>query len=674
MKILFFTLNNIGDAILTLPVLDYLRRNHKTAAITCLTGERPQEIFQGCPQIERVIVFNKQSPWREKIKLFFSLSRQKFDLVVDLRNSFLGAVIPARRRSGAFLIFPRQLKHMMLRHLFRAGAGRPREPGDKERILQSTLKDRQYIDGVFAQNNISGNDALVAVAPGARSRIKRWPKENFIGLCSNLRQQGYRVILVGDKNDLPIAEAIKRELTPDTVNLCAKTNLRQLAVILEKVKLLITNDSAISHLGSYLDIPVLAIFGPTDDARYGPWSKTGAVVKKEIFCRPCLKAQCRFGNTACLSLIKVNDVLRQAKNLLLPQAADLIRPGNSDFKRILIMRTDRLGDVLLSTPVIAVLREKYPNAYIAMMVAPQAREAVEGNPSLDEVIVLDKAAPAKGFFAGFRFIRRIRQKKFDLAIILHPAIRAHLIAYFSGITRRIGYDRKFPFLLTDKIKHLKQEGKKHEADYNFDLLKLLGIEEMRKDLFIPISLNSEKWAEDLFKQEGILPEDNLLAIHPGASCPSKIWMPGRFAQVAQELTKLYGFKVLLLAGPGDIASSRKVAQDMRVPFIDLSGKCTVNQLACLLKKCKLLIANDSGPVHVASAVGTPVISIFGRSQDGLSPRRWGPLGKKSKVLHKQVGCLECLAHNCQKEFACLRAITAEDVVAAACEILNPDLP
>jgi len=127
---------------------------------------------------------------------------------------------------------------------------------------------------------------------------------------------------------------------------------------------------------------------------------------------------------------------------------------------------------------------------------------------------------------------------------------------------------------------------------------------------------------------------------------------------------------LVIAGPKDISLADNVLKHMHQSACNLAGKISVSQLASILKRCQLFISNDSGPVHIASAVGTPVISIFGRNQKGLSPNRWGPVGKKDKILHKEVGCIECLAHNCNKEFACLKAITVDDVLKVADEILK----
>jgi heptosyltransferase-2 len=428
------------------------------------------------------------------------------------------------------------------------------------------------------------------------------------------------------------------------------------------------------HLASYLNVPVVAIFGPTSEEKYGPWSSVSLVVKKELFCRPCEKAHCGSDNLDCLELIKPVDVLNAVRKVLTQHQPSMPKPvpvtSANGFKRILIVRTDRIGDVLLSTPVIKALRGKYPDSYIAMMVSPATKDIVEGNPYLDEVIIYDKDARHKSWLGTLKFAKKLKKKGFDIAVILHPANRVHLLTYLAGIPRRVGYERKLGFLLTDKIPHTKQLGLKHEVEYNFDLLKYIGVEAHNTDLFMPVNDDSDIAVEKIFASSGIKKTDKLLAIHPCASCPSKIWPAERFARVADILAQKHGFKIVVVAGPKDIARTQDVIKNMRCAVIDLAGKVSVSELASVLKRCALFISNDSGPVHMAVALGVPVISIFGRSQVGLSPRRWGPTGKASKVLHKQVGCIECLAHNCQKEFACLKSITVEEVVSAAESLLS----
>ncbi|MDO8489711.1 MAG: lipopolysaccharide heptosyltransferase II, partial [Candidatus Omnitrophota bacterium] len=314
--------------------------------------------------------------------------------------------------------------------------------------------------------------------------------------------------------------------------------------------------------------------------------------------------------------------------------------------------------------------KKFPQAYISMMVAPCALDIVEGNPYLDEVIIYDKDQKHKSWWRSFKFSSRLKKKKFDLAIILHPTNRLHLITFLAGIPQRLGYNRKFGLLLNCRQKHSKQEGLRHEAEYNLDLLTELGIAGNSGDLFMPIKKESEQYVEELFRKEGISKTDKILAINPGASCPSKIWPHERFAQVAKKLSERYNFKILILAGPKEIYLADKITSEIKDKAVNLAGRISVSQLASILKRCTLFISNDSGPVHIACALGTPVISIFGRNQAGLSPRRWGPLGKHGKYLHKDVGCIQCLAHNCKKEFACLKAVTIDDVVRLAESILN----
>ena len=164
-------------------------------------------------------------------------------------------------------------------------------------------------------------------------------------------------------------------------------------------------------------------------------------------------------------------------------------------KNILIARLDRIGDVVLSTPVIKALRDACPDSHIAMMVLPYAREIVEGNPYLDEVIIYDKDRGQKGVSGNYKFIQELKKKKFDIAIILHPTNRTNMVLMFAGIPKRIGYNKKAGFLLTKKIPHTKQFGMKHEIDYSLDILKYIGIEPSARELYMPINSVSERKIE-----------------------------------------------------------------------------------------------------------------------------------------------------------------------------------
>ena len=339
------------------------------------------------------------------------------------------------------------------------------------------------------------------------------------------------------------------------------------------------------------------------------------------------------------------------------------------YKRILIVRLDRIGDVVLSTPVIRAVREAYPESHIAVMVRPYAREIVEGNPYLNEVIIYDKEGGHSGIVGNLRFIQELKEKRFGLAIILHPTKRTHIVTSLAGIPERIGYNRKAGFLLTKSIPHTKQFGLKHEIDYALDILRYMGMEPKTRELYMPVNSVCERRAEELFKEHGIQAGDIVIAMNPGASCSSKRWSIEKFADVANRLVAKHHAKIVVVAGRADKKCGDALAARVAGDCLNLTGKTSVGDLASVLRRARLFISNDSGPVHIACAVNTPVIAIFGRSDRGLSPERWGPSGTRDVVLHKDAGCEICLAHNCRHGFRCLDSITSDEVVRAADEML-----
>jgi lipopolysaccharide heptosyltransferase II len=383
-----------------------------------------------------------------------------------------------------------------------------------------------------------------------------------------------------------------------------------------------------------------------------------------------MKAQCRFNTLECLQRVSPEEVLRQVRNVLSGGTDRRVKfPEVDVYKRILIVRTDRVGDVILTTPVIKALRDANPSAYLAMVVRPYTKVIVEGNPYLDEVIIYDKDGGQKGWLSALWFSRALAKRKFDLAIVANPSNRSNLIPFLAGIPKRVGYDRKLGWLLTNRVKDTKFEGIKHEIEYNLDLVRALGIEPQDKSTFMPIAENSEKWAEAVFSKFNILPGDKLCVLNPGASDNSKMWPAERYAQVAEKLAQK-GMKIVILGGPQDQTVCREVIKRLRCPCIDMVANNDISQAASLLRRSSLFISSDTGPMHIASSLGVPVIAILGRSQPGLSPLRWGPSNKKSRVVHKDVGCVECLAHRCPKGFLCLQAITVEEVFKAAEELLK----
>lgn len=336
--------------------------------------------------------------------------------------------------------------------------------------------------------------------------------------------------------------------------------------------------------------------------------------------------------------------------------------------RILIVRTDRVGDVILSTPVIRNLRSYFPDAFIAFMCRPYTREIVENNPFLDEVIVYDKYGKHKSLWRSILFAVSLRKEKFDWAIILHPTNRAHIVTFLAGIPVRVGWDRKMGFLLTQTLEHKKQEGLRHEAEYTLDLLRALNIPTLYKTLYFPIADTAKDKVNNLLKKENVSDDEEVITIHPSASCPSKRWPADYFSKLISTLKEKLSLKVAVITAKGEEQYAEKIVSEQDV--IDLRGKLTLIEVGALLKRSAVFVSNDSGPVHIAAALEVPVISIFGRKDPGLSPLRWRPLGENSFYFHEDVGCTICLAHNCQKDFLCLKAIKPEEVAKKVILILK----
>ncbi|HPN72815.1 MAG TPA: glycosyltransferase family 9 protein [Candidatus Omnitrophota bacterium] len=337
--------------------------------------------------------------------------------------------------------------------------------------------------------------------------------------------------------------------------------------------------------------------------------------------------------------------------------------------RILVTRTDRMGDVILSIPAVKRLREVLPDSHIAFMVAAENRELVENEKYIDEIIVYDKKRAQKGIFSNLLFSWGLRKKKFDMAIALHPSNRTHFVIFAAGIPRRIGYDKKWPIFLTDKLPHEKQLGKKHEVDYNLGVIASAGFNIAGCDRKPAVTV-PEKTVQAVKKLlEGAGVSGKIAVIHPGASCRSKTWPPERFAETADILSERYGVSVVIIGDTSCSEAARSISGRMRKKPLDLTGRLGLGQLAALFSLASVTVSNDSGPAHLAAAAGSPVVVIFGRNDPGISPARWAPVTEKSRILHRPPDCSPCLAHNCRIDFLCLRNIEVGEVVSAAGEIM-----
>ncbi len=291
-----------------------------------------------------------------------------------------------------------------------------------------------------------------------------------------------------------------------------------------------------------------------------------------------------------------------------------------NYKNILIVRTDRIGDVVLTTPSIRALRKAFPTARISVLVSPVVVDLLRKNAYVDKVVVDDRKGCHKGFVGFLKLVLFLRKQKFDLAIIFHTKRRTNLMCFWAGILKRLGYkNEKFGFLLNHPVFDERHKGEKHEAQYCLDLLKNLGVKSDGLQLDLPLSGESVEWADQFIGQMWTNHVQKIIVLHPGASDPAKCWPVKHFAELIDSLVKLYGAKIILVGGSEVREVSEKIITQSNSEIVNLTGKTTVAQLAVLLAKCDLFVSNDSGPVHIAAALGINVVSIFTRNQPGINP-------------------------------------------------------
>jgi len=632
-RILVVALSNVGDVAVSAPVLVALKDYYPNAKLAVLVGPKAISVLESSPDIDQVILYDKYISWKAKWKLALQLRRQRFDIVIDLRNTAFPFI------SGAPLISS----------AIRWGEGRKGPMGDRHfkrlqflGITQRPTRPFGFIsDGDLgkAQSILSSLNlepgAYVCLAPGARDSKKQWAPQLFGQLAKHLKEElGLSVLLLGSSGEKEILDEAYQASGKTAVLLESKLSFQNVMGLIFYSKIFCGNDSGLLHIAHEMQVRSVGIFGPTDPVESGYHDTLSRTIIS-----PTKSPQDPRGG---LDQISAEDVFEKCQVLLEPEGKVDISEIKSlpsfflpEAPHILITRIDRIGDVLLTTPSFEVIKKTYPNSKLHVLVSPANRELVEGNPFVDQVWVYDKQGSEKSWWGTWRFARRLAEEKFDVCIHFHATNRVIWTSYLAGIPIRIAHRRKIKKLLTHSIEETKREGKKHESQYNLDLLKVLGIDWTLPlpPSHLPLKESSHK---TLLQKIPDLEKKMYIILSPSASCVSKRWPADKFGQLGESFGMRLGHRVIIIGTEADKALCNEVLSFIEVPALNLAGKLTLGELGWLLKQSKLLISNDSGPVHMASALEVPVVSLFGRSDPGLSPRRWKPLGKNSAYIHKTI--------------------------------------
>ncbi len=338
-------------------------------------------------------------------------------------------------------------------------------------------------------------------------------------------------------------------------------------------------------------------------------------------------------------------------------------------KRILIVNVNWVGDALFSTPFIRAVREAYPESYIACLLHPRCREMLASNPRLNEIIIYDEEGEHKNLVGKFRLIASLRRKRFDTAFLLHRSFTKALIVYLAGIKKRIGYPTKHrSLLLTDTVEEPTDQ--MHKVEYFLNLAISAGIAPSIRSCEFFVKEPDRKIIKKLLREEGISDTDSIVVLCPGGNWDPKRWPKENFAKVADSLAERFGVKIVISGAKKDVPLAESISGMMKNKPVITCGKTTLGGLGALLEGSSLVVANDTGPMHIAVAMKAKVIALFGPT----SSRITGPYGEGDyKVIFKNDTCeVPCYDFTC-KDNRCMAAITVEDVLKEAEKTLASDL-
>ncbi len=366
-----------------------------------------------------------------------------------------------------------------------------------------------------------------------------------------------------------------------------------------------------------------------------------------------------------------NGVLFVSRKLLFPGSKLLENPD-----RILIYRIGQIGDIICAIPAMITIREHFPKARITLLTSPVgrnmpgAKELLRGADFLDEMIVYYHDE-IENWLGAMALVKRLRKRGYDLFIELPNNLgkftrflRDVLFAKAIGCKYALGFRiATLRIFLKAQARYIRFKG---EAERLLDILADEGIPNRKATFQLPIKEKDVRFVDDLFEKYGMSEEELCIAINPGAKRSTNRWPKERFAVVGRALRERYGAKIWITGGPDDVEVANRIADEIADGAIPVAGKTSLLQSAELLRRCTMLITNDTGAMHLAEAVDTPAVAIFSARD---FPSKWYPYGEKHVVIRKAVECEACYREDC-KHLTCLRSISVEEVLEAVKKVMG----
>lgn len=343
-------------------------------------------------------------------------------------------------------------------------------------------------------------------------------------------------------------------------------------------------------------------------------------------------------------------------------------------ERILLIRTDHIGDVLLSLPVATALKKQFPRLKVDMLVRSRVAPLLRGHPDLNDVIICDRENGSSHGKKVLSLRRELRSNRYEVAVVLHPTWRDALVPFLSGIPARVGTAYRFySFLFNLKVGEHRKHNLKHESEYNLGLLRPLGIDYGKSGRPLPrvyLRPDELRKGREILEELGVSLTRPLVILHPGSAGSSLRWPLRRFAELADLVVSKTEAQVFVSWGPEEKDLSRYLRRLASAPVFSFPVPVDLRTLFSVYKQAAVFVGNSTGPMHLAAAVGLPVIAVFSPVK-ATSEVRWGPLGENHTVFVPPVKvCDSCRGEKCQY-FDCMNRVLPEVVFDRVCDFVLP---
>jgi lipopolysaccharide heptosyltransferase I len=355
--------------------------------------------------------------------------------------------------------------------------------------------------------------------------------------------------------------------------------------------------------------------------------------------------------------------------------------ANKGIERILVIRLSAIGDIVRTLPAVHALREGFPKAHISWVVEEKGRDILLHQPEVDDIIVFHRNRWGKGVLNPltllktireiYRFGRELRAKHYDVCLDFHGILKSGLISYVSGARERVGFARgdckDCNYLFNNRRVRLRSP-RINRFERNLALIRSLGLDGGGEEVEFYASKEDIAYVDEFFRSQGLEMSDPLVALHPATSpnTPYKRWPPARYSKLADRLVEELGASVLFTWGPGEKSTVDEVRARMRRGSMVAPETYSLKRLGEIFRRCDLYIGGDTGPMHIASLVKTPVVGIFGPTDPIVNAPHGGT---PSMVVRKEIPCSPCRNYHCA-HVECMNAVTTQDVLDAARSLLE----